>query len=102
MVHPSVRLELTSNAELTVDWDFFWRANKEDGLYAPPRFLSRVGNRSQSRFIGHQPGLEFAHRFDRHLTWSAEISYFVTGPFVAESGESENILHLTSSFSVKF
>jgi hypothetical protein len=101
-VHPSVRLELTSNVELTVDWDFFWRASKEDGLYAPPRFLSRAGDPSQSRFIGHQAGFEYTHRFGRHVTWIGEASYFLAGPFLAESGDSQNILHLASSFSFKF
>ncbi len=101
-VHPSVMLELASSVELLLDWDFFWRASKEDGLYGPPRFLIREGHEAESRHIGHQPGAELVFRIGRHITWSSEVSYFVAGDFIQETGESENIFHFASTLSYRF
>ena len=101
-VHPSVRLEVSERAELILEWDFFWRASKEDGLYAPPRFLVREGQDAEALYIGHQPGAEFLYRFDRHLTWDTELSYFAAGAFIRETGESEDIFHLASTLSYRF
>ena len=101
-VHPSVALELAEGAELVLDWDFFWRANLEDGLYSPPRFLVRPGDPTQRRYVGHQPGFEFAVGVNRHVTWSAEASYFVSGGYIEDSGDAENILHLATTLSFKF
>jgi hypothetical protein len=101
-VHPSLGLELAEGIELVLDWDVFWRAALEDGLYSPPRFLAREGDSTQPRFIGHQPGFELVYRVNRHVTWRGEASYFLSGPFIEESGESRNILHLASTMSFKF
>jgi len=101
-VHPSVGLELTSEAELLLDWDFFWRASKADGLYGPPRFLIREGDDAESRYIGHQPGGVIVFRIGRHITWRSEASYFIAGDFIQETGESENIFHFASTLSDRF
>jgi hypothetical protein len=101
-VHPSVILELGHRAALMIDWDIFWRASKEDGLHVPPRFLFREGEQAESRYIGHQPGIEFVYVFGRHLVWNTEASYFVSGPFIEETGASENIFHFASTMSFRF
>lgn len=100
-VHPSLQLEVSEQAELVLEWDVFWRARTTDGLYSPPRFLKRAGQETNARFIGHQPGAQFAYRFGRHLAWSAEVSYFITGGFIRETGPSRNILHVASTLSYK-
>jgi len=101
-IHPSLTLELSERAEAIVDWDFFWRASKDDGLYSPPRFFARAGDPMQGRFIGHQPGLEFVYRVSRHLTWSTEASYFVSGDYLMDSGDAENIINLATTLSFKY
>lgn len=101
-IHPSVKLELTEKVELVVDWDFFWRAQKGDGLYRPPRFLSREGHEAQARFLGHQPGFELVYGLNRHVTLRTEASYFITGAFIEETGEAENIFHFATTVSYKF
>ncbi|MCZ6878404.1 MAG: alginate export family protein [Acidobacteria bacterium] len=101
-IHPSVKLEPDEKVEIIVDWDFFWRASKEDGLYAPPRFLIREGHEAESRWIGHQPGFELVYRINRHFSWKFEASYFVTGEFMEETGESKNLFYFASTSSFKF
>ncbi len=101
-VHPSIALELADQVDVVADWDVFWRASTQDGLYAPPRFLAREGQNVAPRFIGHQPSFELQYRIDRHATWSFEASYFVSGSFIQASGDAPNILHLASSLAYKF
>jgi hypothetical protein len=101
-VHPWVVLELSDRTELLLEWDLMWRASKEDGLYGPPRFLTREGGDAESRSIGHQLGAELVLRLGRHLTWSSELSYFLAGDFIRETGESENIFHFASTLSFRF
>ncbi len=101
-IHPSLKLEISDNVELVMDWDIYWRANESDGVYAPPRFLTREGQESQSRFIGHQIGTVITYQMGRHITWSTEMSYFVPGSFVGETGPDENIFYLASTLSFKF
>lgn len=101
-MHPWVGLELNERTELTFDWDFFWRASKEDGLYAPSRILIRRGNENQARWVGHQPGIELVHRIDRHATWQMEASYFLPGAFLRDSGQSENLFHVATTLSYRF
>lgn len=101
-IHPSLTLELSERADAIVDWDFFWRASKEDGLYSPPRFFARAGDPMQGRFIGHQPGLELVYRVSRHLTWGTEASYFLSGDYLMDSGDAENIINLATILSFKY
>ena len=101
-IHPSLKLEPDEKVEIVLDWDFFWRASKEDGLYAPPRFLRREGHEAESRWIGHQPGFEFVYQINRHFKWKSETSYFITGEFIKETGESENLFYFASTLSFKF
>jgi len=101
-IHPSSKWKLGENIEFSFDWDFFWRASKNDGLYRPTRFLARDGQNADSRFIGHKPGIVLGYKVSRHIKWSVDASYFISGPFIKETGESENIFHFATTTSYKF
>jgi hypothetical protein len=101
-IHPSLRLEPNEKIEIILDWDFFWRVSKEDGLYRPPRFLNREGHEAESRWIGHQPSFEFSYLINRHFKLKVETSYFITGDFIQETGESKNLFHFATTSSFKF
>ena len=36
------------------------------------------------------------------VTWSGEASYFVSGSYLEESGDAENMLHVATTLSLKF
>lgn len=101
-VHPLVNFSLGNGVSLMVDWDIFWRMQKEDGVYIPNVELARSGQDTQQRFLGHQPGFEIAWRISRYTDLAFEGSYFITGDFFRESrGPAENVLHfaITSQFN---
>ena len=101
-VHPSLSFEPINDVIIYIEWAVFWRASKNDGLYRPTRFINRPTDGSQSRFIGHQFGGKLKYEINRNLSFDLDISYFIAGDFLNESGDSENILHLAPTLNFIF
>ena len=101
-IHPSVSATPIKKLKLYAEYGFFWRTSKNDGLYTPPRFLSRPANGIEDRSLGSQLGLRASYEFDRHLSFDLDMSYFIAGKFQEASGESENIIHIAPTLSYKF
>ncbi len=100
--HPSVSLKPTEKIKIYIEWASFYRFSKNDGVYSPPRFLAREGQTTDERFIGHQFGLKYEFEIDRHLSFDLDLSYFIAGDFLKNSGQAENIFHLAPTLSYKF
>jgi hypothetical protein len=81
--------------EVALDWDFFWRASRADGLYGVPAILERAGTRAQSAFIGHQLTGELTWQSSRHLQLEAFLTTFHAGPFLRQSGAGRNLTYLS-------
>ena len=101
-IHPSVSFKPAKNLKLYAEWAIFWRASKSDALYRPTRFINRPSNGVKSRNIGHQFGGKMQYEFSRHLSFDLDISYFIAGDFLEESGEADNILHIAPTFNYRF
>lgn len=101
-IHPSYSMRLGEKVELTVDWDFFWRAQTADGVYGPNASLFRSGLGSEQHYLGHQPGFEVVYDHSRYLSFSAEGSWFITSDFFEETGEGENVTHLLIAATFRF
>ena len=102
-IHPSVEFPIRENMAFTLDWDIFWRQRVTDGIYGPALTLERSSEgSSDNRYIGHQPGFEFAVDLGRYLSFSLEGSYFVTSEFFEQTGTSDNVLHFATTTRFKF
>lgn len=64
--------------------------------------LGRSGQTSKARFIGQQVGFTLRSKLTRHLTADLDLSYFVAGRFLAETGEHKNILHVAPTVAFTF
>ena len=100
--HPSLSFMPTEKMKIYIEWASFYRFSKNDGVYAPPRFLAREGQTTDESFIGHQLGLKYEFEIDRHLSFYLELSYFLAGKFLEKTGQAENIFHLAPTLSYKF
>lgn len=100
--HPSFSLNPSPKTKVYVEWASFYRTSTSDGVYSPPRFLTREGQTIEERFIGHQFGLKFEFEIDRHLSFDLDLSYFIAGEFLETTGDAENIFHLAPTLSYKF
>ncbi len=101
-IHPSLTLHPTEKLVLYGEWAVFWRESTNDGLYRPPRFLTRDSTGTQEKNIGNQLGVKIGYEFGRHLSFDLDMSYFIAGAFLEATGESENILHIAPTLSYKF
>ena len=103
-IHPiiSARPFPERNLTFTLDWDFFWRASKADGLYTVPYVLTRPGNDTQSAYIGDQITLEGEWLISRH--WAAELflTYFQAGAYLRESGTGLNLTFVSPRLTFLF
>lgn len=101
-VHPSISVQPTEKLNLYVEWAFFWRASKNDGLYKPPRFVNRPAGGISDKSLGSQFGFKAEYEINRHLSSDLDMSYFIAGDFQKASGESDNIFHIATTISYKF
>lgn len=101
-VHPSVSFRPIEKLKLYAEWAIFWRASKSDALYRPTRFINRPANGIGSRNIGHQFGGKMQYEINRYISFDLDISYFIAGSFLEESGEADNILHIAPTINFKF
>jgi len=101
-VHPAVGFALNTDLMLTFDWDVFWRWQLEDGIYGPNVAPERGPGQSTAHYLGHQPGFEFAYDHGRYWAFSFEGSVFFPGPYFAQTGTNNVVMHLAASTRFKF
>jgi hypothetical protein len=101
-IHPSFQINLSKKIKAKSEANFYWRANKNDGLYAPSLVNTRLGNGNLNKFIGTQFGESLDWEINQNLTLSNEFAYFLTGKFFSQSGNSENILYNSITLNFRF
>lgn len=101
-IHPALRVFPSEKLNLYMEWAFFWRTSKNDGLYSPPRFITRSGEGVNDRSIGNQIGFQASYIFNRHLGFDLDVSYFIAGDFQEATGEAENIFHFAPTLNYRF
>ncbi len=100
--HPNLTFSPRENLKIYLDYAFFYRTQLNDGLYGPPRFLTREANGIDSRRIGDVLGLQLSYEIHRNISFELRSSYFLAGRFLEESGDSENTFYISPTMSFKF
>ena len=101
-LNPTIDLHFTNNLSLSINWDFFWRESKRDGIYNNAVVLVRSGNNSNARYIGSQPQAQLEWDIDRHLTFSLIYAHFFAGRFIRETGPGKDVDYVTTWLAYKF
>jgi hypothetical protein len=101
-IHPSFQLAVLPTFRVRTEANFYWRANKNDGLYAPNLVNIRAGKNTQDRYIGTQFGATIEWDLNKNLSFSNEIAYYIAGKYLQESGSSENILYNVTTLNFRF
>ncbi len=100
--HPSFSFRPTERLNIYLEWAFFFRYSKNDGIYAPTRFLRREGQQANERFIGNQLGFKIAYEIDRHFSFDFDYSYFIAGSFLESTGSHLNTMHIAPTITFKY
>jgi len=101
-LHPSILLFPAKGWLIYADYAFFWRTSLNDGLYAPPAFLSRPAMSLTERDIGNVVGLNVTYTIHRNLSVNLLSSYFIPGSFIEASGASEATFFVAPTLDFKF
>ncbi|RZJ55860.1 MAG: hypothetical protein EOO44_01665 [Flavobacterium sp.] len=101
-IHPSIAFDLTEKLGFGIDYDIFWRANRNDGLYAPNMQLLYSGKDTTERFIGTQLISNFDYTVNNFLTFSIEGAWFNAGAFLKEVGTGKDYFYSAITAQFKF
>jgi Alginate export len=85
VLHPELSLTVSPTVSILATHFSFWRTSAADGIYSQPGFRLRVGNESQSRYVGSLQDLAIRWQADRHTTVEALGTYYEAGAFLRES-----------------
>ena len=100
--HPNFTFYPAKGVSINLDYALFYRTQKGDGLYAPPRFQTREANGIADRHIGDVIGLQIDYQAHRNISLNLRSSYFIAGDFIKASGTSENTFYIAPTLSLKF
>ncbi len=81
---------------------FFWRHRREDALYDAGGTVVRPGLADSSREVGQEVDVTVTYQFDRHLNGLLGYSYFFAGPYIEETGTSNDIQFLYAQLQYTF
>lgn len=101
-LHPNFKIYPFKDFSIYMDYAFFFRSLREDGLYTPPRFQIRTADSGSSAYIGSAFGLKILYEINRNIEFEWRSTYFIAGDFVKESGESNNIFYTGPTLEFKF
>jgi hypothetical protein len=91
-VHPGVDLHLRRDMFLFLDFPFFWRMSRQDGLYSPGGFVVAepgVPPTINDRYVGFQPSFQYTWQFTQYLMFSLSYAHFVSGDFLDKAGRGD-------------
>jgi len=101
-LHPNFTVYPAKGISIFVDYALFYRTQANDGLYAPPRFLSREANGLTEKHIGDVLGLQFTYEINRNISFDIRSSYFIAAKFIEATGESENTFYVAPTANFRF
>nr|WP_299343734.1 alginate export family protein [Allomuricauda sp.] len=101
-LHPNFKIYPFKDFSIYMDYAFFFRSSKDDGLYTPPRFQIRTADSGSSAYLGSAIGMKILYEINRNIEFEWRSTYFIPGDFVKESGESESIFYTGPTLEFKF
>jgi hypothetical protein len=100
--HPYLQFNLTKKLIAAIDYDLFWRMNRNDGLYAVNGKLIYSGKDGRSIQIGRQLGASLEYAPNKYLYFRQELTWFNAGNYLKQAGPGKDILMAGSTITLKF
>ncbi len=87
---------------LSARWTFYWRESRQDGLYTLNLGLYAPSGTSDENFVAHEICLTADYYIGRHVILSSVFSFTKTGPFLRDSGYTEDQTFVSATLTVKW
>lgn len=101
-LHPNFTFFPVDGLVIYLDYAFFYRTSREDGLYTPPRFQTRQAGGIESKHIGDTVGLSVGYAFNRNMDFNLMSSYFIPGKYIETSGSAESTFFIAPTLTFIF
>jgi len=101
-LHPAIAVEPAAGLRCYADWDVFCRASKDDGIYNAAIVPLRSGAGSDRSLIGNQLQVGTEWALQRHATLTVVYAHFFAGPFLRDTGASEDVDYFSAWITLKF
>ena len=85
-LHPVVSLDVSQNFNLLFEWNFLWRVETDDAVYAVPGFPLVPGPASDERYIGNVFDVIATWRLSSHMTLQASYVHAMLGDVIKDAG----------------
>lgn len=96
-LQPTLTLKPTRGLSFILGWNFLWKHQKEDAVYAPPPPLTVIpGTTGTDKYIGDQIKLEGRYRFDPQWEVRIAAAYFRAGNALTQAGGRDVSFFMTS------
>lgn len=101
-LHPSLDFPLSKVAELSFDYDIFWRYSGRDGIYNPGTGVIYPAGPTESKFIGHQISGTLESSPNKYIYLRLETTWFKAGTYLREVGRGEDIFYTSVTTTFRF
>ncbi|MCB2426432.1 alginate export family protein [Methylophaga pinxianii] len=98
--NPHLNLQLTDKLSLNTDVNFYWRLERNDGVYSPSGQIIRGPGDSNARYVATGLSFELAWAPINHLDFTVIYTHLQPGPFIRQTGDSKDMdfLEITARF----
>jgi hypothetical protein len=101
-IHPAIELIPTEKQVFNLELDFFWRAEKQDGIYSPAVLPVYSGQGTSQLYIGRQVTFSSQCKPNKHVYLNLDIAYFKAGTYLKEVTAGKNIFLIQTTLGLKF
>ena len=101
-LHPSLTLRLSQTLSFTLDANFYWRLEANDGLYGPSGNLLRAGTDTNSHYVGPAISGSIDWTLSRYLFVGLIYTRGFAGPFIEDTGRSRDIDFVELTLQLRF
>lgn len=101
-IHPSLELELNDKMTFAVDYDFFWRFSKQDGIYQPNSALLYTASNSNQSYIGSQLGVSLDFDVKKYFLVTLEATWFNSGSYLNNVSAGKDIFFTVTTVCYRF
>lgn len=84
-VHPTLSFKPHDSVNVSLGWDFFFRASTDDAVFSPTGIVIPA-SASSERFVGSAISVVTDWAINRHLSLTASYSHFFRGDVVTDAG----------------
>lgn len=85
-IEPEISWVLTPKLTISIDWNFFWRLEKNDAVYV--RGLRPLPGTAEVKghFVAHSPSISIDYQWNRYLSMDLSYSHFFAREVIDRAG----------------